>query len=351
MYGNFANLKNSRRLIFFFFFTLHLAIVNFFLIDNEVSDDSVLLPKSQNINLLHVKGKNVFRTPGTPAFRARSFRKKKEKISSSTVIDVDAVSDTCQFESMLTQLDSSHKDIVSSPHIPKTDITILRSSSWLTESLINAGMELLKTAYPHVKGFQNCSLSDTLMFEPLKNDFIQILNCERKHWICVSTIDCANGKIKVYDSLRTGDIPLTTQESISTLLHTTKKSVSLMFPDVQQQDNSFDCGLFALAYASSICQNIDPATVLYEKLSLRSHFLSCLVNKEFIPFPYKLKEHCPKPPIRRSFKVYCFCRLPDTGDEMIQCNVCKEWYHFICVSMETKKKVPGVWICNHCLNN
>ena len=33
----------------------------------------------------------------------------------------------------------------------------------------------------------------------------------------------------------------------------------------------------------------------------------------------------PRSAPRNSFWVYCFCRLPDRGDDMIQCELCREW--------------------------
>lgn len=62
-------------------------------------------------------------------------------------------------------------------------------------------MKLLKLKYPYVKGLQDCSLSDTLNFEPIDGEFVQILNCDRKHWICVSTVGCQPGKVNVFDSM------------------------------------------------------------------------------------------------------------------------------------------------------
>lgn len=64
-----------------------------------------------------------------------------------------------------------------------------------------------------------------------------------------------------------------TKETIASLLGTTHKSISLTFIDVQQQSNSYDCGLFALAYASSICDGVDPTTINYKQYNFRPHFL------------------------------------------------------------------------------
>ena len=163
---------------------------------------------------------------------------------------------------------------------------------------------------------QECMLSDALNFEPL-NDFVQILNCTRNHWsgICISTVGCQPGKVNMFDSMCTGDIPLSTKEAVASLLCTTKRFISLVFPDVQQQPNHYDCGLFALAYASSVCNNLDPATINYDQHCLRPHFLKCLKNGEFKSFPCEPKPLNPRPPLRNSFCVYCFCRLPDRGDD------------------------------------
>ena len=46
--------------------------------------------------------------------------------------------------------------------------------------------------------------------------------------------------------------------------------------------------------------------------------------------------------------VYCFCRLPDRGDDMVQCELCHEWYHFSCVDIKTGNKALGLWLCEHC---
>ena len=99
-------------------------------------------------------------------------------------------------------------------------------------------------------------------FEPL-NDFVQILNCTRGF---VSPLLVASQvKSMCLIACATGDILLSTKEAVASLLCTTKRFISLVFPDVQQQPNHYDCGLFALAYASSVCNNLDPATINYDQ--------------------------------------------------------------------------------------
>ena len=133
-------------------------------------------------------------------------------------------------------------------------------------------MELLKLKFPHINGLQDCSLSDTLNFKSLHAEFVQVLNCNGRHWICISTYGCPLGKVNVFDSLRSGDISVSTKEAIATIVYTTRKSILLSFGDVQQQSNGYDCGLFGLAYASSVCSGIDPTLIKYRSYELKISF-------------------------------------------------------------------------------
>ena len=58
------------------------------------------------------------------------------------------------------------------------------------------------------------------------------------------------------------------------------RSPSLVFPDVQWQLKSCDCGLIALAYASSVCGNLDPATIntIHDRVHTESYHHPCLAN-------------------------------------------------------------------------
>ena len=136
------------------------------------------------------------------------------------------------------------------------------------------------------------------------NQLKVILNCARNHWVCVSTFGCPHGKINVFDSNRTGDISLTTREAIATLLNTTRKLIYLVFPDVQRQCNQSECRLFALAFASNVCQNVDPVTISYDQKCFCFHFLKCLENNLFEPFPCSPKKQPPCNTLIKFFKVF-----------------------------------------------
>ena len=89
---------------------------------------------------------------------------------------------------------------------------------------------------------------DTLSFSAFDSEFIQILNCNNQHWVCVSTIGCKDGAINVYDSMLTGDVPIMTKEDIASMMTTRCACIYLIFPNVQQQKSGWDCGLYAIAF-------------------------------------------------------------------------------------------------------
>ena len=54
---------------------------------------------------------------------------------------------------------------------------------------------------------------------------------------------------------------------------------------VQKQSNSSDCGLFALAFAFDLANNLDPSIITYNEKILRKHLLACTENEEITEFP------------------------------------------------------------------
>ena len=113
--------------------------------------------------------------------------------------------------------------------ILKADIEILElQSGWLNDSLINAGLNMLRSQFPGSSGLYDVSLANTLFYpDETHKDFIQILKVRHSHWVCVSNKSCNAGTVKIYDSLRTGDLPLSAKEFIFALLRYQKKKVTL----------------------------------------------------------------------------------------------------------------------------
>ena len=126
------------------------------------------------------------------------------------------------------------------------------NDKWLTDNIVNAGQILLKQKYG-IPGLQSVTLGNTFSFDIVGGcEFVQILFSANCHWIAVSTIGCPYSHVRVYDSLYY-DMPKSTKEQICALLATSQPVIGLDFVNVQHQTNSSDCGLFALAFCTSLC--------------------------------------------------------------------------------------------------
>ena len=63
--------------------------------------------------------------------------------------------------------------------------------------------------------------------------------------------------------------------------------IPVNLPTVQQQTNSIDCGVFAIAYATEFCFNqyTGGKGLTFNTSVKRDHLLQCLSNKQLQPFP------------------------------------------------------------------
>ena len=109
-------------------------------------------------------------------------------------------------------------------------------------------------------------------------------------------------------------------------------------------DNS-SCGLYALAYAYTLCEGKIPTNVAYSEVNLRSHLLLSIKSHAVSSFSCGQALYLLGKPKSSKFKIYCSCRLRDAGDEMIKCSKCKEWVNYTCVDLEPGTKIKGSWLC------
>jgi len=213
--------------------------------------------------------------------------------------------------------------------------------------LQNLASWLLKQGYPHVNGLQPTALGNTLGFEVQTGEFVQVLHTSGCHWLTISTIGCKAGHVNVYDSLLSVDVSLRTKEEIATILFSKATHIFLHFQAVQIQRGTSDRGLFALAFATSLCHGEDPVQINYVQHKMRSHLLRCLEDRTIAPFPRgSRKRRRIGPRAEVTVELHCFCRLPESG-KMIQCDLCQQWFHFLCINLpETVNNSP--WFCDYC---
>ncbi len=221
----------------------------------------------------------------------------------------------------------------------------LLGGDWLTDKHINVAHQLLSQQFPTLNGLQD-PLFLAMFDHPYKSsgkDFIQIVNITNQHWVCVSNVISSPGVVEVYDSMpfySTGSSALSQQ--VAKMLKTGEKSFQLKHVDVQRQRDGNDCALFALANATTLCFGGDPHVTSYVQDDLRAHLSQCFETGCMSTFP------TPDRPRRlgrqrvinsKTVDVFCTCRLPwnrydhELGP-LAQCQLCKEWYHQVCMEID-----------------
>ena len=239
-------------------------------------------------------------------------------------------------------LTSSDRDILLSP------------TAWLTDSIIDAAQNLLKKAFP-VPGLQSVSCGLTMTYAVQPGEFIQILNTGLGHWVTISTIGTSHPTVHVYDSLYScAGTRLKAQ--IAAVMATEKPELILEFMDVPIQSGTYDCGLFAIAFATALALGEKPELFFFDQSKMRAHLWQCLERGKMEMFPVVRKRRVKKSSVKtvEQVPVYCKCRMPELpGERMIECSMCKDWYHMdTCVGgapLPSHLDSSLSWFCNKCL--
>lgn len=289
------------------------------------------------------------KTQGTPAYLAKKRKEvitsKKISLTSTVIIDDNAV----ETIDNVTPVVALH-----GINLLTSDIALLESQhGWLNQKLINVGQKMLQAKFPETEGLNDVGCSDTLTYSgKATTNFVQILNVDRSHWVCVSTKFSPPSTVNVFDSSyqKGKSLTFSTKEAIAAMIKSHDKVIKLHFPAVQQQPDTSSCGLFALANAYTLCEGKDPVSINYDVNNMRSHFLTCIYNMEFNAFPStKFKSSLSTTSTCvETFTIHCICRLPDDGTGMICCDKCKEKYHTICIGLNAELK-QKTWYCVNCM--
>ena len=173
--------------------------------------------------------------------------------------------------------------------------------SWLDDLIITAVQYMLKQQHPSIDDFQPPALSQNLSTITPQEQFVQIINVNKNHWIALSTVGCQKACIKIFDCNGGKELPKSTLKLISALLQAQENQFSVEVVDVQMQEGSHDCGLFAVVYITSICNGQDPA--VYKQNAMRKHILNSIEDRVMTAFPSSASRH-PKASIRKNTPVY-----------------------------------------------
>ena len=171
------------------------------------------------------------------------------------------------------------------------------------------------------------------------------------HLFSVSTLNCEEGGINIYDSAF-NDLDHDSKAQIYSILKIDGKFIKLHTVPVQHQAGGSDYGLFAIAFAVALCFGLSPSKLNFQQHKMGDYLLHCLAENKFTNFLFNINPNWKKKKIvTQKEKIFCSCRgLYDS--EMAKCISCDEWFHLRCISSREAKNVKKdetyQYTCSNC---
>ena len=245
----------------------------------------------------------------------------------------------------------------------KTDIKFDKKLCCQT---MNFCQSVTQSQFPCITGFQNTWRVPVLenkkwiyqhKMRSQPSPSVQIHHTGCDHWI--TSCQDPNGTIYVLDSMNGKTLTTSVEIQMSMIYGKGKTVVPVKIPNVQQQKNSIDCGVFAIAFMVEFCFNnfIGRDNVNFDTYTMRDHLIKCIESQQFSPFP-KTKPTRTKvlslknTSVNFSIEKECTarCNLPNLFEDMVCCDRCSAWYHYGCVPSNNSNTFSGSlsFTCSNC---
>ncbi len=199
------------------------------------------------------------------------------------------------------KLDTIYEE--SAPFIP-----VLNKSVWLTNDQIYAFLKLLHAQFPSVLGLFDPTLFELEKFGEIltsaDDNVVFICNVDNSHWATITNCLCEKNTWAVFDSL---NYPAKYYENIFRKLLPNADKVTVDFMNLKNQDGFNDCGLFALAFATALCNKQDPCALSFNQSKLTHHYNVCVQSKCATMFPTHFKRSKAKYYESKRFDLFLRC--------------------------------------------
>ena len=112
------------------------------------------------------------------------------------------------------------------------------------------------------------------------------------HWVTVSNLDAQPSHINIYyDSMfRSTSDHTSIADQICAIMHSSQPKITVHHTNVDKQMNGHVCGVYAIAFATSLCYGQDVMSIHYDRQKMRQHLVECLEAKKMFPFPSTYQE-------------------------------------------------------------
>ncbi len=272
------------------------------------------------------------------------------------------------------------------------DSTRRGSRAYLTDAHLMYAMVLLQKQFPCIGGLQETYRyrDDQRGFNPVNHSepYLQLCQSGGAHWVCLTNRNSDGSLTKkdtvnLYDSMvilnpennREPHISPSIFSQVAQMLKSADQSYGQTFNvkllPCTQQSTSYECGLYAIANAVTIANGKSPSEVVYTG-SMREEFLNMIMNKQLQMF-----EHVPKDPnnhkhrflvhssegirdkqelkpMEVAFDTVCYCQLPKSWGDLIECNECARDFHQECHMIGVTREhdsigeAIGTFLCYSC---
>ena len=141
----------------------------------------------------------------------------------------------------------------------------------LCDMLINGAMSIIQLQCPQMGGLYNTLLPQLMTSSTQPT--VQIHFCrESGHWVTSANI---SGDITLYDSVHS---PQRIAEPFLNhqLSNLYGKGTSVLMPQLEQQKGGRDCGVYAIAYLTSLVWGDDTCSFIYTQCELRRHRIASM---------------------------------------------------------------------------
>jgi len=133
----------------------------------------------------------------------------------------------------------------------------------LTDKHVNLSQAMLKKQFLLINGLQSTLFQSKKLSRRLKSG-VQVIFCRNNHWITVykSESDAGLDIITVYDSIFTS-VNEASRRIITNLFDVSEEFQVVMGLSQKQEEGSNNCGLFAIAVATTLAFRNDPSELVF----------------------------------------------------------------------------------------